>query len=248
MLNSTHLNRRELLLMSSGAAALCLGRLADGILPSAAVAGTAELRDASERLQSIPTTIGAWTSEPGTISDRELHAASIHGWVRRDYHHSDSGHRVGMTLLCGPAGPMAVHPPTSCFQGVGYTLLSGPVLTSIHRSDTDSEQSARADHVERDDFNKSTFRHKDSVMDQTVRVFWGWSTQGDWTAPARPRVAFRGIPWLYKLYVTDQSVLRRGIPVVPQAEAFLRESLPVLRQHLQGPAASARPSSDSPTA
>lgn len=235
-MSSTHLmNRRDLLLMSSGAAALFVGRVADGLLPSAAAGNAAELNHAAERLHSIPATIGAWSSQPGTISDREQQAASIHSYVRRDYTNSDSGHRVGMTLLCGPAGPMAVHPPTACFEGVGYTPLSGPALTSIHR-----DTSAAADQgVPRDDFNKSTFRQQTTAVPLAVRVFWGWSTDGSWTAPARPRVAFRGCPWLYKLYVTDQSILSPGTPVVPQAEAFLQEALPILRDRLQPDAAPA---------
>lgn len=225
-MNTNRLNRRDLLLMSSGAAALCVGRLADGMLPSAASGRPAELQQAVQRLTSVPAAFGAWTSVPGTISDREQRAASIHGYIRRDYTNSDSGYRVGMTLLCGPAGPMAVHPPTACFEGVGYEPLAGPATTTLRREDI---VAADSDRPHFDEFNKSTFRMDVSAVAQAVRVFWGWSTDGIWAAPARPRVAFRGVPWLYKLYVTDQSTLRTGSPMVPQAEAFLKEVRSVLR-------------------
>lgn len=228
-MNETRLNRRDMLLMTSGAAALCLGRLADGVIPSASGDST-ELSSATQRLSQIPAEFGSWTSSDGTISEREQRVASIQGYVRREYHNHDSGYQVGMTLLCGPAGPMAVHPPTACFEGVGYEPLSGPMLTSIARPDQSSAHRQNA--VLRDEFNKATFRQDESSMTQAVRVFWGWSSNGDWTAPARPRVAFRGSGWLYKLYVTDRSALRPGAPVVPQCETFLGEVLPILRQHL----------------
>ncbi len=231
-MNSTRLNRRDLLLMSSGAAALCLGRLADGMLPSASSGSSPDLLSAVKRLNLIPERIGAWKSEARTISDHEQRAASIHGYVRRNYQNEDSGYRVGMTLLCGPSGPMAVHPPTACFEGVGYVSVAGPVPTSFSRRSSQPEPTAsRLPDV----LNKSTFRQHDSAISQTIRVFWGWSTHGNWSAPHRPRIEFRGTPWLYKLYVTDQTATSQRVATIPQAETFLQDALPVLRRHLSTP-------------
>ena len=221
-MNPTKLKRRDVLLMASGAAALGLGRLADGVIPSAAVGTLEDLQRAAARMDYFPAAFGRWTSEPGTISEQEQRVASIHRYIRRDYRNTDSGYRVGVTLLCGPAGPMAVHPPTACFEGVGYSLQSGPILASVSGSDSNIMH----------EFNKSTFQQNTSTYPQTVRAFWGWGTGTNWTAPSRPRMEFRGEPWLYKLYVTDRGVVRTGTTAIPQAESFLRDGLPVLRKAL----------------
>jgi len=246
--NNKQFNRRDILLMTSGAAALCLGRLADGVTPSAASGSSDGLRRAVTRLDLVPEAFGAWSSEPGTISDREQRAASIHGYVRRDYQNADSGYRIGMTLLCGPAGPMAVHPPTACFEGVGYIPLSGPVIASVSSETTGPNATDLESVIHQDEFNKSTFRQDHSTISQTVRVFWGWSSTGSWKAPSRPRVEFRGQPWLYKLYVTDHSTRRPGVAVIPQAESFLKEALPVFRAILADIQLTTEPFSNSPTA
>jgi len=211
--------------MASGATVLGLGRLADGFIPSAAAGSTESLSLAANRLDAFPATFGAWSSTPGTISEQEQQVACIDRYIRRDYHNADSGYQVGMTLLCGPAGPMAVHPPTACFEGVGYALKSGPVVAAFA-----SENNSRPD-----EFNMSKFEHRSSSLPHTVRAFWGWGQGQHWTAPSQPRMAFRGQSWLYKLYVTDRTIVRSGSTTIPQAESFLKEALAVLRTTLGTP-------------
>jgi len=208
--------------MASGAAVLGLGRMTDYFIPSAAAGSTESLSLAARRLDAFPESFGAWTSKAGEITEQEQSVASIHHYIRRDYHNADSGYNVGVTLLCGPAGPMAVHPPTACFEGVGYSLKSGPVVTSFA---TDSG-------TQSDEFNVSKFEHRSSSLPHTVRAFWGWGQGETWTAPARPRMAFRGQRWLYKLYVTDRTIIRSDSGTIPQAESFLKEALPILRSTL----------------
>lgn len=208
--------------MASGAAVLGLGRMTDALIPSAAAGSSESLDRAAQRLDAFPASFGAWSSTSGTISEQEQSVACIHHYIRRNYHNADSGYNVEMTLLCGPAGPMAVHPPTACFEGVGYTLKSGPVIATFS-----SENKTQAD-----EFKVSKFEHRSSSLPHSVRAFWGWGQGQSWTAPARPRMAFRGRSWLYKLYVTDRTIIRPGSGSIPQAESFLNEALTVLRSTL----------------
>ena len=84
------------------------------------------------------------------------------------------------------------------------------------------------------EFNKSSFKQDDASVPEIVRVFWAWSPDGKWLAPASPRISFRGHPYLYKLYVTDRALEESSNTALPQIEAFLNDALPVLTAALNG--------------
>ncbi len=215
------LSRRDFALCAGGFLALLGASGADAVL-NRGLHDPAAVKAAAARLNSIPEQIGAWTSSPEEIDERERRMAEIVGSVRRTYRNSENGYVVSLTILCGASGPMSVHPPTACFEGVGYELSSGQSVVTF--ADADDTQSS---------LNRATFRLPGSQMSDVVRVFWGWSDGGKWTAPANPRLAFRGQPYLFKLYVVDRSLPRTDD--VRQSEAFLEEALPEIRRELQQP-------------
>ncbi|MBC7965876.1 MAG: exosortase-associated EpsI family protein [Fuerstia sp.] len=215
------LSRRDFALCAGGFLALLGASGADAVL-NRGLHDPAAVKAAAARLTSIPEQIGAWTSSPEEIDERERRMADIVGSVRRTYRNSENGYIVSLTILCGASGPMSVHPPTACFEGVGYELSSGPSVVTF--ADADDTQSS---------LNRAAFRLPGSQMSDVVRVFWGWSDDGKWTAPANPRLAFRGQPYLFKLYVVDRSLPRTDD--VRQSETFLEEALPEIRKGLQQP-------------
>ena len=174
------------------------------------------------QLEKLPSTIGAWTSTPGTIDPREQRLGEIAGYFRREFRHAETGRAVALTILCGASGPLSVHPPTACFEGVGYSLVAGPSVVGI----TDDTQNTIS-------LNKATFRLRDSSAAEVVRVFWGWSTNGLWDAPANPRVTWRGTPVLFKLYTVDRAY--ETADDLAQSETFLKEALPIIREALSNP-------------
>lgn len=214
------LSKRDLLLITAGIVVLCAGKFADSAVNGFASEDQAVLELAVQRLNNVPETIGPWVSTSSTLSEREIEVAGIHGYVRREYRNPRTGYTVNLTLLCGQSGPMSVHPPTACFEGVGYTLLSGPTPTNAEHDGTISQ------------YNKSSFRQGNADIPEIVRVFWGWGTDGTWSAPANPRFAFRGQPFLYKMYATDQWLEDTGRTALPQIEQFLEDALPVISQAL----------------
>ncbi|MEZ6127746.1 MAG: exosortase-associated EpsI family protein [Planctomycetaceae bacterium] len=218
------ISRRDMLLIGSGLAVLCVGKLADSALNGVGLADQQALATASARLTNLPAEIGNWTSTDAELSEREIDAAGIHGYVRREYRNDRTGYSVFLTVLCGNAGPMSVHPPTACFQGVGYKLISGPAVTPI--------KSEGSSYIY--EFNKSSFRQGDVSVPEIVRVFWGWAPDGNWKAPSNPRFAFRGHSYLYKIYVTDSSLEEPGQTSLPQIESFLQDVLPVISEALAG--------------
>lgn len=214
------LQRREFVLCAMGISVLMTGALVDAALNQRLDDPERLDRDSASLLR-IPMKIGEWVASPGTIEDREQRVAGINGYIRREYRHQKTGYKVTMTILNGRSGPMSVHPPTACFEGVGYTLVSGPTVVTIKGRSGDSAT-----------LNRAAFRHGEGFSPETVRAFWGWSIDGHWDAPANPRLTYRGQPGLFKIYVTDQSP--SGSPGVPQAESFLDEALSVIRHSLGG--------------
>ena len=154
-----------------------------------------------------------------TIDEREIRLGEISGYFRREFRHAETGRAVVLTILCGGAGPMSVHPPTACFEGVGYSLVSGPAVIGI----TDNDDITIS-------LNKAAFRLQEEMTSDMTRVFWGWSADGTWDAPANPRIAYRGQPVLFKLYTVDRAW--DSGDGLAQSETFLTDALPVIRRAL----------------
>ena len=91
-------------------------------------------------------------------------------------------------------------------------------------------EDADADHSADSVLNRATFRLPSATPSAIIRVFWGWSDNGIWKAPDNPRLAFRGQPYLFKLYVVDRSLQQADD--VKQVETFLEQALPVIRREL----------------
>lgn len=211
----TNVSRRDMILMTAGISALFVGKLADSSVNGFAVEDANALKDAAQRIANVPETIGNWTSTSSTLTEREIEVAGIEGYLRREYRNEKNGYRVNVTLLCGHSGPMSVHPPTACFEGVGYTMIAGPTIVSVKHSN-----------MLPGEMNKSSFRQGNASVPEIVRVFWGWGTDGGWSAPTNPRFKFRGQSFLYKLYVTDSWLEDTGRTPLPQIEAFLEDAMP----------------------
>ncbi len=219
----TKISRRDMTLMGAGIAVLLVGKFADSAVNGFAAEDSNALNAAVQHVASVPESIGNWTSTSSTLSEREIEVAGIEGYIRREYRNAKTGYRINLTLLCGHSGPMSVHPPTACFEGVGYTLISGPTITTVKHDTALPGQ-----------MNKSSFRQGNASVPEIVRVFWGWGADGGWSAPANPRFSFRGQPFLYKLYVTDSWLEDTGRTPLPQIESFLEDAMPVICAALGG--------------
>lgn len=217
---TTQLSRRDFLLCAGGAGLLMASTGLDSVLHRE-LNDPAAIAAAVPRLQAIPSTIESWGSSDLKIDEREIRHGGIAGSLRRVYRHVENGKTATLTVLCGAAGPMSVHPPTACFEGVGYSLASGPSLTEVRDVDGVSVT-----------LNRATFRPQESGVAEVVRVFWGWSTDGNWDAPSNPRVAFHGERVLFKLYVVDRAF--ETADDIAQSEAFLKDALPAIRKALSG--------------
>ena len=167
--------------------------------------GSEELARAVQRMTQFPGTIGSWVSSDLEKDPEELAVAEAEGYLLRRYTNKVTGSEVTVLMLCGRPGPISVHPPTACYRARGYRLSSSPVTTQL-------PEPVRDDH-----FRLAEFHNSASLADDRVAILWAWSTDGQWSVPENPRLAFGGEPFLYKLYITwsrtrDERELQDSLP------------------------------------
>ena len=178
---------------------------------------------AATRLPLIPETIGEWSSINVTKKPAELAVAEAAGYLCRRYRHSGTGQEVTVLLLCGPTGPISVHPPTACYRARGYQLLGEPQETAV------------ASEAGQCLFRLAEFQGQSTLIEDRVAIMWGWSVAGQWSVPNSPRLEFAGQPALHKLYITwDRSRdQRRVTDTMPFG--FLELFLPAVQNVLSKP-------------
>jgi hypothetical protein len=184
-----------------------------------------DLSVASGKLDGIPHTVGDWHSLPLEMSEGQLQAAEATGHFSRMYRNDQTQEEIKVIILCGPHGPIAVHPPTICFTGAGWEQTRPEQLREIK---PDEVQGAFWETV----FTRLAL---DGIR-QNMDTYWAWSVNGNWEAPDNPRIHFAGSPHLYKMYVTrdhkPNEDKQEKQPTEPPCEEFLKVFLPTVRAAL----------------
>lgn len=180
-----------------------------------------QLDTALGRLETVPASFGDWTSEDLTIPESQLRIGEIDGYISRIYRHPD-GRAVNLLIVGGRPGPISVHTPDICFQGAGFRMRGTPQTRSVPLVAGEPPVE-----LQTADFTKS-----DAALTTHLRVFWGWSAAGAWTAPSNPRLAFAGHPYLFKMYLT-RALGEPGESLDDDVSLqFLHDLMPHLRRDL----------------
>ena len=187
--------------------------------------GSSEFPKLTDRLKKLPTDVGPWRMRaPQPLSPAAEAVLECAGYVGRQYENRQTGEVVTMAVLLGPAGPISVHTPDVCYAGQEFTVHRAPERTAFG-----------GDEARRDELWRTTLRS--TRLDAGyLRVYYGWSSGGAWSAPADARFAFAGRPYLYKIQVAGALPSPGDEKALDPAFSFLKELLPVLKQHLIEPA------------
>ena len=176
-----------------------------------------ELDAAADRLANVPLTLGEWNGEPMQLNAKRQAMGEIRGSLLRRYVHRQHRTVLSLLIVCGEAGPIAVHTPDVCYRGAGFDL-AGPVRPLTVGSGPEAE------------FQASLFRKRGEEA-AALQIFWSWNDGQGWRTPAHPRFAFGGAPALYKLYVVREMASAPGSGPDRGVE-FLRVLLPELEKVL----------------
>lgn len=184
---------------------------------------SAKVLAAAERLNSIPTSFGNWTSEATEIPEDQLKIAEALGHFARQFRNSETGEVVNIMILCGRPGPISVHPPTVCFVGAGWQLEAEPKTISL--SAALQEKSAESL------WNTRFVRSVDGVPVR-INTSWGWNSAGEWQAYENARLKTAGAPYLYKMYATIPVSVETESVESDVLERFWRDFLPLVDEAL----------------
>jgi hypothetical protein len=180
-----------------------------------------DLQAAGKRLESVPVVIGDWESTPESVDPRQLEVAEVTAHLARRYVKRSTGDEVHLLILCGCPGPVALHPPTLCYRGIGYHLQTDPESYPVENSAGAALGTL-----------KTVCLVKDDPAAEPLRIFWAWSNGGAFCAPDNPRYMFSRSDYLYKVYVVRRLRQANGPLQGDPAAAFVRELLPILQKNL----------------
>jgi hypothetical protein len=187
--------------------------LASGLLVHSNATDSGELEAAAARVAEVPLVIGSWHGTDDASDAASFSQAGAKSYWMRTYVHEESKASLLVILMCGRSGKMAVHTPEVCYQGAGYELVGAPKAYAWSAETPQRLWTAR--------FDKKVGRPAQ------LRLYWGWNAQGNWEAAASPRWQYRGEPFLYKLYVSQERASETDA-----APDFLRQFVPVLHKTL----------------
>lgn len=187
----------------------------------------ADMLAAAALLEDMPTQCGDWRMKASAdMSNSEIEMLRCAGYVARQYVNEKTGESVSLGIVFGPPGPISEHTPEVCFSTREYTKLGARQRIALPTP---------ANAAEADEFWGVDFR-KNGIASANVRVYWGWSSGGAWSAPEKPKRAFAGSRHLYKIQLstTVLSGVRGVMPSAPDDSCgrFLEEFLPVSRPHI----------------
>jgi hypothetical protein len=144
-----------------------------------------DLAAAAAKLENLPLTFGEWQGSDEEMEASQKELAEIVNYKVRTYRHKVTRAEVKVLIMCGRPGPVSVHTPDICFRGAGYKEFD--------------EQTAKLAAME---FKTARFKLEDTAKPSLpLRVYWGWTTDGNWSAPENPRRTFASSRALFKMYV-----------------------------------------------
>jgi hypothetical protein len=122
---------------------------------------------------------------------------------------------VQILLICGAPGPTSVHTPDVCYRGAGFEMKG-----KIARHTEEVPGLAPVEMC------TAQFHKPQSAFPEQLRIYWTWSTTGEWNAPVYPRWHFAGQTVLYKLYVIRSTLHTGSTDRDEVCMKFLHEFLP----------------------
>lgn len=177
----------------------------------------AEAMAAAERLKTLPEQFGDWKMvteyEPQKTVVEILECV---GYQHRSYVNQETGRVVTVAIILGPTGPTSVHTPEICYSSRDYSILQKRRAVQLRSG--------------KSELWAMTFQSKD-IDQKLLRVYYGWTFDGPWTASKNTRLAHIGHPYLYKIQVATQCANSENLEDSDSCRDFLEELIPVLQRH-----------------
>ena len=141
----------------------------------------------SQPFVEMPLTFGDWRGELLPPEPDDESKTSV---INQRFTNGKSGKWVLTAVTSGRAGRVAIHDPEHCYLGSGYKVVDGIKTESL---DSGKQPTTT--------FWTGHFEKKKPTGVESIRIYWGWSNDGNWQAPAYLHFAFSPTRTLHKLYL-----------------------------------------------
>lgn len=144
-------------------------------------------------LAEIPLELGPWRGVEDHLDPEIASAAGAVDAVFRTYTNQQTGVKISLILLYGPAAEVRIHAPENCYPTSGYAKLSGPETRQVAPVGDDPAVP----------FFAHTFARggEGGGLSETQRVFCSWYYDGRWTPVLASYKRQERIPGMYKLHL-----------------------------------------------
>lgn len=166
----------------------------------------------------MPSEYGDWRGEPLA---RQAEDDSKTAVANFKFTHRLTGRWILTSITSGRGARVSIHNPEHCYLGSGYKVVDAI------REDTIVLGPGREAK-----FWTAHFQKKKPSGIESIRIYWGWTSSGDWQAPNYPRLVYAGQPRLHKLYMIHPVGDESKDDVAPFRE-FMVRYLDELNAHLR---------------
>lgn len=176
------------------------------------------LDNPGQKAAAATTSIGDWHGE---ILPRDAEDDPKTSIIHCRFTHSKTGKWIMTAVSTGKPGYVAVHNPEHCYLGSGYKI-----------ADAIRDQPIPIDNKRDAHFWTANFQKKKTTGVESIRIYWGWTTDGNWQAPNYPRLYFAGRNTLHKLYFIHAATGNESPEEMRFYQEFMTQYIKCLNQFI----------------
>lgn len=205
------------------AAVVLVGTVAGGVVQRQYDSRTTD-KQALERAagllnRQLPDQVGNWRLlAKQELSPEVVKMLRCPAHLNRVYVHDQTGDRITVAVIVGPAGPVSVHTPEICYSSRDFAIQAPRTVTKI------------TDKTEAEHTLWSLRLNSNDPLGPKLQVFYGWSQGANWEAVKDPRFKYSANELLYKIQLARP--VTGEVPGFDPDQDFLLEFLSQLRTRL----------------
>jgi hypothetical protein len=145
------------------------------------------------KLGELPLTLGDWVGEDTHLDPQIVSATGGTDLISRVYTNRQTGVRLELITLYGPASEVRIHMPETCYPAAGYQPAGDRVETTVPLSGDASGSTARL---------RSLLYDKGAAsLEGRQEVVYAWNFGGGWTPYVDVQKRIERIPGIFKVQV-----------------------------------------------
>lgn len=142
-------------------------------------------------LAEVPLELGVWKGIDDQLDPDIASGTGAVDAIFRTYTNQQTGVKVSLILLYGPATEVFIHAPEVCYTASGYDTLLGPDTRSVAFQGRDAKAP----------FYAHTFGRGEGGYREIQRVICSWFFNGKWSPVQANFKVMERVPGMYKLHL-----------------------------------------------